>query len=303
MDEQIENDIVPLELPKLELPEVNRERKTNDDFMGDLIRVANDVNKAIILMTGVVPQKDVGHEKLDVLRGHLVRMFKLYDTYIFLIIERRTETAFIILRSLAETVINFLYLLKHVDTDVYKKYKRASLVYEKHLEDSILGNIRDRKEELPIEKRMLKSITNTFLRSGLGHLEEKELKKTQWGLDKQHLETSGKAKDIGLYSIYEYLFKTSSHFVHGSWHELDFHHLEQTTDRRGTRPPQMRYTTPKPQLLEAVSIFVTEALQQYLSTIVEESNNTKELKDYLNKISKWFFDISQEHEKYLHKKS
>lgn len=62
MDKQIENDIVPLELPKLELPEVNRERKTNDDFMGDLIRVTNDVNKTIILMTGVVPQKDVSHE-------------------------------------------------------------------------------------------------------------------------------------------------------------------------------------------------------------------------------------------------
>ncbi len=303
MNRQMGKDIVPLELPKLELPEIGKERKTNDDFMRDLIKVANDVNKAIILMTGIVPQKDIAPDKLDVLRGHLVRMFKLYDTYIFLLIERRTETAFIILRSLAETIINLLYLLKHLDTDVYKKYKRASLAYEKHLEENILNNIRNREAELPIEKRMLESIKNTFSRSGMGDFEEKELKKTQWGLEKNHLETSGKAKDTDLYPVYEYLFKTSSHFVHGSWHELDFHHLEKSTDSWGTRPPQMRYTTPKPQLLEAVSIFVMEAAQKYLSAITNESNHAKESKEYLGKISQWFLDISQEHEKYLQKKS
>lgn len=122
-------------------------------------------------------------------------------------------------------------------------------------------------------------------------------------MEKSHLETSGKAKDIGLYSAYEYLFKTSSHFVHGSWHELDFHHLEKSTDSWGTRPPQMRYTTPKPQLLEAVSIFVMEAAQKYLSAITSEGDHAKELKEYLGKISRWFLDISQEHEEYLQKKS
>jgi len=299
MSNQMENDIIPLELPDIALPKINKERKSNNDFMIDLISVANDVNKAIILISGVVPQKDIDHEKLDVLRGHIVRMFKLYDTYIFLLVERRTETAFIILRALAETIINLRYLLMHINTDVYKKYKRASLAYEKHLEDSILKNIQNRKDKLPIEERMLKSIADTFFRSGLGHLEERELKKTQWGLKRQHLEVSGKAKDIGLYSIYEYLFKISSHFVHGSWHELDFHHLERKKDKWGTRPPQMHYTTPKPQLVEAISIFVLDALQQYLFTIVEDNDHAEELKGHLNKISQWFSDISQEHEKYL----
>ena len=303
MNDQTENDIVPLELPKLELPPIAKERKSNDDFMVDLIKAANDVNKAIILISGVVAQKNIDTERQDVLRGHLVRLYKLYDSYVFLIVERRTEIAFIILRTLAETVINLRYLLKHIDTDVHKKYKRASLAYEKKLEESILNNILNRKNELPIEKRMLKSIANTFSRSGFDNLEREELRKTQWGIEKQHLDISGKAKDVGLYSIYENMFTTSSHFVHGSWHELDFHHLEQEKDIRGTRPPQMRYTTPKPQLLEAVSIFTLETLQQYLSVIVEDGNQTDEIKVYLDKISKWFFDMSHKHEEYLANKN
>ncbi|MCX6813543.1 MAG: hypothetical protein NTV77_03665, partial [Candidatus Azambacteria bacterium] len=67
MNDQIENDIVPLELPKLELPPIVKDRKSNDDFMIDLIKVANDVNKAIILVSGVVAQKNIEIEKKDVL--------------------------------------------------------------------------------------------------------------------------------------------------------------------------------------------------------------------------------------------
>ena len=52
-----ENDIMPLELPELNLPLVNKVRGSNDDFMSDLIQVANKVNKAIILVSGIVPQK------------------------------------------------------------------------------------------------------------------------------------------------------------------------------------------------------------------------------------------------------
>ncbi|MCX6813505.1 MAG: hypothetical protein NTV77_03470, partial [Candidatus Azambacteria bacterium] len=167
------------------------------------------------------------------------------------------------------------------------------------LEENIFSNILNRKNKLPIEKRMLKSITSTFSRSGLDNLEREELKKTQWGIKNQDLDISGKAKDIGLYSIYENIFTTSSHFIHGSWHELDFYHLEQEKDIRGTRPPQMSYTTPKPQLLEAVSIFILETLQEYLSTIVEDSNQATEIRGYLDEISKWFFDMSNKHEEYL----
>src|SRR3989338_2553491 len=162
MNNQAENDIVPLELPKLELPPIVKDRKSNDDFMVDLIKVANDVNKAIILVSGVIAQKNIDLKKQDVLRGHLVRLYKLYDSYVFLIVKRRTEIVFIILRTLAETIINLHYLLKYIDTDVHKKYKRASLAYEKKLEESILSNILNRKNKLPIEKRMLKSIANTF---------------------------------------------------------------------------------------------------------------------------------------------
>lgn len=294
-----ENDTVPFELPTLNLPSIDKERKSNDDFMSDLVKISNEVNKAIILVSGVVPQKNINPEKLDVLRGHLVRLYKLFDSYIFLIVKRRTEITFIILRTLAETIINLHYLLKHIDTDVYKKYKRASLAYENRLQENILQNILKRGEKLPIEERMLKSIKNTFLRSGFHNLEGEELKKTQWGLQKGHLEISGKAKDVGLYAIYENIFITSSHFVHGSWHELDFHHLEREKDSQGSRQPQTRYTNPKPQLIEAVSIFILDVLQKYLEVVTENGEHAKEVKNYLGTLAQWFADMSRRHEEYL----
>lgn len=299
MNRQADNDITPLELPELHLPQVDKSRKSNDDFMTDLVRVGNEVNKAIILVSGVIPQKKISLDKLDVLRGHLVRLYKLFDTYSFLIVERRSETAFIILRTLAETIINLRYLLKHIDTDVYKKYKRASVAYEKQLEASILKNILERDSELAIETRMLKSIKKTISRSKLADLEEMELKKTQWGVKQQDLEVSGKAKDVELYVIYENIFKTSSHFVHGSWHELDFYHLEQKKDNLGARLTKMHYTAPRPQLLESISIFTLQTLQEYLKVLIESGNQADEINDYLNKISKWFIEMSSKHEEFL----
>jgi hypothetical protein len=224
MKEPKEDEFVQLELPELKLPLITKERNSNNDFMVDLVAVANDVRKAVILIAGIVSQKEIEPEKLDILRGHLVRIYKLYDTFTFLIVERRTEIAFIVLRSLAETIINLNYLIKYFDTDIYKKYKRASLAYEKQLENIVLRNIQKRNNKLPIEKRMLESINKTYKRSHLDNLEEKELEKTKWGLEKKHLEISGKAEDVGLYPIYELVFKISSHYVHGSWHELDFDH-------------------------------------------------------------------------------
>lgn len=88
-DQNQENDVVAFELPKLELPSIDKGRKTNDNFMTDLVKVANDVNKAIILVSGIVPQKPIDADKFDILRGHLVRMFKLYDSFLFLIVNKR----------------------------------------------------------------------------------------------------------------------------------------------------------------------------------------------------------------------
>jgi hypothetical protein len=294
-----ENDIIPLELPKLNLPLVNKERKSDDDFMSDLIQVANEVNKAIIVALGIVPQKKIELEKLDVIKGYLVRLYKLYDSYIFLIVKRRTEIAFIILRTLTETVINLEYLLKHNLTDVYKKYKRASLAYENNLQETILKNVLNRGDQLPIEERMLKSIKDTFIRSGMKNIEEKELKKTKWGLKKEDLEISGKAKDVELEPVYRSIFTFSSHFVHGSWHELDFYHLDKELDSYGGRQPQMKYGTPKPQLIEAISILVLSVLSKYLSTITEDGEHSTEVKAYLEKISSWFMEMVNKHEEFL----
>ena len=118
-------------------------------------------------------------------------------------------------------------------------------------------------------------------------------------LTKQELDVSGKAKSVGLYGIYEFVFRTSSHFVHGSWHDLDFNNLEKKKDKRGVRLPNLNYMNPIPQLLETGPVLVLRVIQEYLSNILENNDETEKLKNYLEKISKWFFEMSDEHEKFL----
>lgn len=287
------------EFPSLGLPLIDRVRQSNDDFMSDIVIAANEVNKLAILVAGIIEQKVIDLEKIEVLRGNIVRLFKLYDSYLLLIVKKRTEIAFILLRSLAETIINVQYLLKHVDTDVHKKYKRASLAYEKDLEERVLKNVIERGSTLPIEQRMLKSIEKTYERSGLVDLEKEEWEKTKWGLLLQDLDVSGKAKDVGLESIYNYIFVTSSHFVHGSWHEIDFHHLIKNTDKQ-IREPQLRYTTPTPQIVESISILLLETLRDYASALTHKES-ADELIDRIDSLSSWFYKMSENHENFLSK--
>ena len=299
MNEEEEKSITTYEFSSLDLPLIDKVRESNGDFMSDIVVAANEVNKLAILAAGIIEQKTIDPEKIEVLRGNIVRLFKLYDSYLLLIVKKRTEIAFILLRSLAETIINVQYLLKHIDTDVHKKYKRASLAYEKDLEEGVIRNTLERGSALPIEHRMLKSIEKTYARSGLADLEKEEWEKTKWGLRIQDLHISGKAKDVGLESIYNYIFVTSSHFVHGSWHEIDFHHLVKSTDKQ-IREAQLSYTTPTPQIAESISILLLETLRNYALALICEGSAV-ELIDRIDRLSSWFYKMSENHENFLSK--
>lgn len=286
------------DFPSVDLPDLNRTRSSNGDFMTDLIIVTNEVNKKIILVSGIVTDKNLNSQKINILRGHLVRLYKLYDSYLFLTVEKRTEIALIILRTLSEAVINFGYLIKHYNTDVFEKYMRVALVYDLKLKSSIRSNQAERQNTLGIEDRMLKSIEDAQKRSGIS-AGGNDVSKTKWGLQKEHLNTEGKAKDTGLEAIYKYIFTSSSDNIHGSWHELDFHHLKQSEDASQIRDLDYSYTVPKPQMLESISIVITDVLIQYINLICSDCDDKTKLQSDLDKIKTWLYGIASKHEDYL----
>lgn len=276
------------------LPEVNAQRNSENDFLRDLVDGSNAARK-ILLTTSQIVNTSLSPEKSDVLLGNLVRAYKLYDSYIFLIVEKRAEIAMILLRCLVENIINFEYLIKNINTEVFKKYKKASLAREKDLRELMIKDLaRGIPQELePLSKRILASIEETFRRSEISD-EEKFNKK--WGIKKEHLTTEGKAKDIGLERIYELIFKNTSGNIHGDWHDVDFNHLEREKNEFGQRNPNGRFIIPSPQMF-SVTVLLMESVKKYWELLGWNEFNPR-----IDSIIDWFKNMDHAHEEFLQKK-
>lgn len=275
------------------LPETKKERKTEGEFMKDLVEVGNIVRKILLASSQAVSLQIPAH-KAEILAGHVARLFKLYDTYIFLIVEKRTEVAFVILRCLTETLINFEYLLKYLDTDIFDKYKRASLSFERDLKELVLSDLEKGivPETLqPLPHRILKSIEETFKRSAIE--EDGENFQKKWGIKKEHLSLEGKAKDLGLERVYKLIFQNTSACIHGSWHDIDFYHLKREKGESGVRESNPKFQEPRPQMLSP-STLVLEAVMRYWGILGVSDFNPK-----IQEIINWFKEMDAQHEDFL----
>ncbi len=282
-----ERGAVPLnELPDFQLPKPDVKRSSEDDFMSDLVEATNIVRKYLLLVGHIVPTKSMVKIERGVLIGHMVRVYKLYDTYLHLIVEKRTEIAFIILRALIETVINFRFLIRFGNEEIILAYQKASLAYEKKLWDEIQSRKRD--PMLPIEERMLSGIEETFSRAEVA-MDSVSFQDRNWGGD-----LFSKSQQTELVHLYEFGFRSSSNFVHGTWHELEFHHLRESD---GEFQPAPNYSSPGPQMIEAVTISCLEVVDEYLQHIVSEG--AVEISERLQVMIEWFKAMINEHEKFL----
>lgn len=279
--------IVPLnDLPDLKLPELDAKRATEDDFMRDLVAACNTVRKYLLIAAGLVPTIRRTKVERGVLIGHMVRIYKLYDTYLHLIVERRGEMAFIIVRAFTESLINLRFLIRFGNEELIRTFQIASLAYEKKLWDEIQSRKHD--PILPIEERMLSSIEKTFARATVD-LDSVSFEDRNWGESAYR-----KAQQTDLINLYEFGFRTASHFVHGTWHELEFHHLRESGDDYEPAPD---YTPPKPQMIEAISVSCLEVAGDYLPHIVGDS--ASEIVDRLDAMKNWFVGMVSEHEKFI----
>jgi len=81
-------------------------------------------------------------------------MFKLMKFVMEESIECRDEMLSVLVRLLAECVINLRYLIRNNSTELIQSYLAYSLRHEKDLADLIRRNVHDRSGiELPIEAR------------------------------------------------------------------------------------------------------------------------------------------------------
>lgn len=282
-----QNDNYERELPEINLPELNKERINEDQFMEDIINASNIVNKYLIIVAGIYPTKNLDSVYFGVIMGHMVRLFKLYDSFLYLIVGMRGEVANIILRCIVDTGITLSFLLKEDDPEVIEKYIKSSLVIEKKLWDEI--HRRKGETLLPIEKRMLDSIKATFERSGT-EIDSVTAKDMKWCGS-----LYDKAQKTDMVSLYESIFRGGSHSVHGTWHDLEFNHIHKINE---SYEPIIEYTRPRPQLVESASIICLKVATEYLNKILDE-NNAKLVRDQLILLMQWFLGLQEAHENWI----
>ena len=227
-----------------------------------------------------------------VLGGHLVRMFKLMRFTMEESIEHREEMLSVLVRLLAECVINLRYFIRNASPELIRSYLSYSLQHEKELRALIRSNIDARAGEAqPIEVRMLSSIARTFENSLLTE-EELPMKKIRnWG-EKNLFE---KAKDVGLGEAYLAIFGGPSRNVHGGWQDLLHYHLE--CESPGMFRPRLEFKHPRPQAIYSLTHLISQTLMEYVELLKHPS--IRPVFDALADLTERNHTASHAHESYL----
>lgn len=181
--------------------------------------------------------------------GNLTRLAKLNTSLLQNVCEHKIEICFILNRCIYETQINILYFLKNGEENNYKNYVKNSLITEKEFYKNIEENIKNRNgQELPIEKSMKKSISNSF---EISDFEIEELNKSSnWKNLKKRLEKVDITNNLS--QTYNIFYGLSSHAIHGNWQDLIQHHINQNDDHFTIN---YEWNSPRPNLLYAVILF------------------------------------------------
>ena len=227
-----------------------------------------------------------------VLGGHLVRMFKLMRFVMEESVNHRDEMISILVRLLAECIINLRFLIQNYSQEIIQSYLAYSFRHEKELADLIRKNVRDREGlELPIEQRMLSSIKRTFDNSQLTE-ESLPLKKIRnWG-NKNLFE---KAKDVELGDEYLVIFGGPSRNVHGGWQDLLQYHLE--CEAPGVFKPNFDFSCPRPQTIYSLTHLISQTLLGYIEFLSHSSLEPIKLR--LDDIYTRNTIVSDSHERFL----
>lgn len=198
-----------------------------------------------------------------VLAGHSVRLFKLLRAFLEQVSQERADLAWVVLRMTSECAINLLYLLNDHTGELSDSYVRYSLQHEWRLLADIEANVQARGgAELPIERRMMRSISRMFMQSAVDPASRPPRWLRHWGGgDLKH-----KAAAVGLERAYLSVFGGPSGSVHGNWGDLLQHHLIAEDD--GSFKPNLEVATMKqPQPFLAVSTIAVRAVAQYLAHV------------------------------------
>jgi hypothetical protein len=184
-------------------------------FVGSLCSVAVHIMPESPAYRAITPQH------YYVLAGLLNRCARLMLSNVALSCERKFgETTAILDRCIFESAVKIMWLCHNASDEEFTRYLadglKTELEFKGRIEATIAAN---GGAVLPIEARMLRSITNQIDASGLA---EKDIASAKKQCDLAAM-MNGLGHDRLLYIVAQ---KIGSHHVHGTWPALLFHYLE-----------------------------------------------------------------------------
>ena len=198
---------------------------------------------------------------------------------------------FILLRCLAESLVNLCYLIKMGSEGLFNEYIASSLTEEKKLLDKINKNIENRGRELPIEQRMKSSIKRDFTLSSFTPNQIDAMNNKNWGINLYE-----RAKSIGFENFYIALFGLPSHSVHGNWADLITHHLKYED---GSFSPNTKWNLPRPQLLFTIGLLSAYTNKNYLNHIFPECLEKYQISLTIDGMIRKIHIVDELHEQFL----
>ncbi len=186
------------------------------------VELLKEAASYLTISCNIYPPTRVWNKRQAAIGGSGVRVFKLVSAYLDQTCQNRREISEILSRLIFETAVTIRYLIAHPNPEIIESFIKYALRFERELWDEIQHNVKKRNGVIiPIEDRMLQSITRAATRSGYS-IEDIDLKdKSNWAGKNLYQ----KSKEVGWDKLYLASFGGMSNAVHGSWTDLYGHHL------------------------------------------------------------------------------
>jgi uncharacterized protein DUF5677 len=229
--------------------------------------------------------------------GLLMRMTKFMQA----IAKLSTESGFgaviqSMFRSVVESAVNIIFFTMQDSKDLYDNYVRCGLSAERALYDNIQKNISDRGGVIqPIEDRMLTSIDKTCSDSGM-RIEDINPSYRDWGPPggfKKRIET------VGFGEGYIGLFRTASHFVHGTWGDLIVNYLSAKGNGFVVRE---EFKSGDTRVILPICLFAVDAMRSYLLKFVGSASEVPGFHQGLSDLRKRLLKSDTAHEIWIQSK-
>jgi hypothetical protein len=269
------------------------EREIQFSILG--FNLCREVTSWACVAACVIPPLGGWNRNEAVLAGHSVRLFKLLRSLLEQVNGEKADLMWVVLRMASECAINLRVLIKG-GQPIIDDYVRYSLQREWTLLAEIEANVVKRGgEELPIERRMKKSIMRTFGLSEVDPQSRPPRPIRHWG----GKDLRQRAASLGIEEAYRAVFGGPSESVHGNWGDLLRHHLKCSDG--GFGPNTESSPMKRPQPFYAVGTIGAVAVAEYLRHL--DSSTTGHAIEQLDGLVQRLQVADSLHEEYLQRRS